>query len=179
MNRIFAIPILFFLIFFIGIYFLLPKYQGFLELKDEISEKELQLQQRKNYFSKLKQFSAKLEEYQESINKISSALPGEFSLASLLNFFQRKSSESGLVLKSLSQASAPQKPKEKKEEERVRSRIKTNYLNFTLRGSLSSFENFLSDIEKSARLIEVENISLQAKGEELPEFTLLLKIYSY
>lgn len=176
MNRTFAIPILFFLSFLIFCYFLLPKYTDFKDLKKEVEKKELDLQAAEQYYLNLQKISTKLEDYEESLAKINSAIPEEFSLASLLNFFQKKASESGLVMKSLSKESSLG---QKKEEGKVRIEIKENYLTLGLTGTLSSFKNFLQNIEKSSRLIEVENILLKETAKELPEFTIVIKVYSY
>jgi len=178
MNRTFAIPILFFLSFLIFCYFLLPKYTDFNGFKKRVEKKELDLQAAEQYYLNLQKISTKLEDYEESLAKINSAIPEEFSLASLLNFFQKKASESGLVLKSLSKE-IPLSAGQKKEERKVRIEIKENYLALTLTGTLSSFKNFLQNIEKSSRLIEVENILLPETAKELPEITILIKVHSY
>lgn len=175
MNRTFAIPILFFLSFLIFCYFLLPKYTDFKDLKKEVEKKEFDLQATEQHYLNLQKISTKLEDYKESLEKINSAIPEEFSLASLLNFFQKEASESGLVVKSLSKEPSPGQ----KEEEEVQIKVKENYLALSLAGTISSFENFLQNIEKSSRLIEVENIFLKETVKELPEFTVLVKVYSY
>ncbi len=175
MNRIFIIPILFFLSFLIGVYFLLPKYIEFSDLKDGISKRERELHQKENYFFTLKELSAKLTQYREALNKIETALPEEPSLASLLSFFHSKSSESGLILKDLGGITSPPAGGEKKK----KSNIQEIQISFTLQGSFPAFENFLKVLEKSSRLIEVKRITLKTKEKELPEFSFLVKIHSY
>lgn len=176
MKRAFAIPIILFIAFLFGIYFLLPKYTEFKNLRDKVSKQELSLQQTKTYYSSLQEISNQLENYKESLQNINSALPQEFSLASLLKFFQLKASENGLILKTFSTAAGSG---EEKGEEEEKIKIKENYLSLDLIGSISSFENFLKTIEKSSRLVEVENFSFEETEEELPEFTILIKVYSY
>lgn len=172
MNRIFLIPILFFLTLLVGVYFLLPLAGESSDLKKEVSKQELELKQKENYLANLKELSKKLKEYQETLEKIETALPQEPSLASLLSFFQTKSAESGLILKDLGGIASFQPEQEK-------SAIQEIQINFTLQGSFSAFENFLRLLEKSARLIEVRRISLEAGEEELLEFTLQVKTHSY
>ncbi len=177
MKRTFAIPILFFFVFSFSIYFILPEYAEFKDLKAQVSKKEADLELEKNYFSNLEKISDDLEKEQEVLEKIDSALPKEISLASLLNFFQIKASESGLIVETLGQASIPSKKKKTGETE-TKAKIQESYFTITLVGSLPSFENFLQSIESSARLIEIESISLQESEGELLEFVLLIKVYS-
>ncbi len=177
MKRTFVIPILFFFAFSFSVYFILPEYAEFKDLKAQVSEKEADLELKKSYFSNLKKISDDLEKEQEALEKIDSALPKEISLASLLNFFQIKASESGLIVETLGQVSIPSEKKKTGETE-TKGKIQESYFTITLVGSLPSFESFLQSVESSARLVEVENISLQESEEELLEFVLLTKVYS-
>jgi hypothetical protein len=54
-------------------------------------------------------------------------------------------------------------------------------INFTLEGNYQDFKNFLSLLENSARLIEVENVTFAfPEKEKLPfEFFLTIKVKSY
>ena len=59
--------------------------------------------------------------------------------------------------------------------------IKETRINFLLVGSYPDFKNFLFILEKSARLIDVENISfaLPKEKEGLFNFNITIKVYSY
>ncbi len=181
MKRVFTIPILFFLSFLLIIYFILPSYFDFKSLRQEVSEKEIKVQEQKVYLSNLQEISENLEKEteSESLEKIDFALPDKISFASLLNFFQEKVSESGLILKSLAQTKTSVFQLEE-EEIPSRPKPKETYFNLNVGGTLPSFENFLNVIEKSSRIIEVESIFLKKETrEEIIEFNLSLKVYSY
>lgn len=180
MKRVLAITILLFLCFLFTIYFLFPKYSDFKSLEKEISKKENLLQEKEAYFSNLEKISKDLEKYEESFKKVNSALPDTVSLSSLLNFIAKKSSENGMILKSLGigRIESSKVEFEEGKEKESQSRIKELVFSFNFLGTLSSFENFLKEIEKSSRMIEIENIILNQK-EEISEVTLSLKIRSY
>ncbi len=167
-----VIIICFFLTLILGVWFLWPKFQDLREVQKNIKEKEEQLQSNEEYFSNLKEIKISLEDYQGKLSKINSALPDDPSLPSLFNFLQKASSQSGLTLKGISPfaiSSSEEFPT-----------LKEIQFGLKIIGSYSSFKNFLSTLEKSARLIEVENISFISPGEDEPFiFSLIIKVYSY
>jgi len=171
MKRI-AIIILIFLSFLFSVYFLFPKYSDFKSLKGKVFEKESLLQEREAYFLYLEETVKTLEKYKEALKKINSALPDTPLPASLLSYLQKKSSENGLILKALGQVKTSGA-------EAVESKIKESHLSLALAGSLPSLESFLKTLEKSSRMIEVEDISLGQFQEGLLEINLSLKVYSY
>lgn len=156
----------------LGIAVLWPKFQDLKALKTIIEEKTLEFRQQQQYFSKLEQINSELGKYERELAMISSALPETPSLPSLFNFLQKAGSQSGLVLKGISPfavsfaETAPQ--------------LKETQFSLDVVGSYSSFKNFISVLEKSGRLIEVENIFFFSSKEENPlTFNLKIKIYSY
>lgn len=171
MKRVFAIPIIFFICFVIAVYFLIPRYSDYTKLKQDISQKQERLQQTKAYLLSFQKIAEQLELHEEAIQKIDMALPEESTFASMLNFFQNKTAETGLTLKSLTESNAC-----KQEEEETK--IKQICYILNLSGSYSAFENFLGVIETSARLMEVEEITVE-RSEVLLDYNLLIKVYSY
>lgn len=155
-----------------GTVFLWPKFQDSKTLKKNIEEKKTELKLEEQYFSKLNQTNSELEKYGRELAIINSALPDTPSVPSLFNFLQKASSQSGMVLKGIS-------PFIVSSSEMLPQLAETK---FTLEviGSYSSFKNFISTLEKSARLIEVENISFSSSAEgELFSFNLRIKVSSY
>jgi len=58
--------------------------------------------------------------------------------------------------------------------------IKEMNFELGLSGSYSSFKNFLSILERSSKLIEIEKISFSVGEKEKPwDFNLGIKVYSY
>ena len=177
MNKSFAIPILFFIALIIAVYFVLPAFSDFNSLKKELEIREKEALTIENYYRKIHNNFDKLKEHQETLEKIDSALPGEFFSPSLFDYLQKTSAENGMFLKNVSLATPA--VKKAKEKEKSTERIQEEYVSIELIGSYDSFQNFLKSVEKSSRLIEVENIRIKTEEEELATFSLLLKVYSY
>ena len=150
---------------------LFPKYRTLDYLKKEILSKDTELQSQEENLQYLLEISRAIKEREESISKIESALPNKPSLPELLNFFQKAASQSGLILEEVS----PSLTSSGEEEE-----IRTTLVSFALKGNYSDFKNFLSIVEKSARLIKVNTISFSYPEEEnLVTFNLSTAVYSY
>jgi len=179
MPRPIAIIICLFLALIIGFGLLIPKYQNLNLLKLRIQLKEAELQNEEEYFSKIHIISEDLKKYEEGLAKISSAFPDDSQLPSLFNFIQKTAAQSGLVLKKV----VPAKSKSIKEElvkEGWDSEILETGVNLTVAGSYASFKNFVSTLEKTARIIEIESISFTTPQKEGPiDFNLRIKVYSY
>ena len=173
MKKSFSIPILLFGALLLATFLIWPLYQEFKDLKNQVEEKQAELFETEKYFSNLSQISENISNYQDSLVKIESALPQEPSLASLLNFFQKESSENGLLLKNVNQAEV----KRKEEPKGILAKVKETYLNLNLTGDYLSLRGFLESLEKSSRLIEVENISIDVSEEGFPEYNILIKVY--
>ncbi len=157
-----AILIVLFLVF--------PQYQNLSSLKQRVVDFEIALRNQENYFQKLKEINNELEKYRDSLLKIDSALPPRPSLPELFNFIQKLCSQTEMALLNIGSISTTPIPQ---------TQLKETRIEITIKGSYSGFKNFLSGLEKSARLIEVENISFSTKEKEPFDFNLKVKIYSY
>ncbi len=156
-------------------YVVLPQWFSSRQIKTEALQKEQTLARRQAYFTGLKKDLAELSGYQDSLQKISTALPGEVSIAPLISFFNEKASNNGLVLKSMAESQAPVVDSDEAEKPQT---IPTAYFVISLNGQVSAFESFLKDIETSARLVEVQNIALQQQNEAAPaDINLFVKVY--
>lgn len=173
MTKSIAIIILLISILVIGVFLVFPKCQDLGSLQLEIGKKRAELQYKEKHISNLQEVSEELEKYKPELSKIDSALPSEPSLPSLFNFLQKASSQSGLIFRNVDSFSVAT-PEEKPE-------IKEISLNLGVSGSYSAFRNFLSTLEKSARLIEIENISFSSPKEKETSFSfdLRIKVHSY
>ena len=164
--NIVIILILFFL-------FIKPQYASWQALSVELQERKEELKLKQDYFNNLKTLSEALKNYDEQVAKIDSALPEHPSLPSLLNFFQSTAAQNGLVLKDVGKFAVVSN-KEKPE-------IKEMSLEIMTTGSYPQLKTFLADIEKSSRLIEIENLvfSLPKPNENFFTFDLKTKSNSY
>lgn len=190
MNRILITIISLFISFLFFVYFLFPQFVVFENLSKKVLEKENFVQKEKIYFSELKKISEKLKDYKESLDKINAAIPSQLSIASLFKFFQDKANENGVFLKSLNVTRASDPVAENvvpgQEQGATSEKIKESIFFFKVSGSFFAFENFLKEIERSSRMIEVEKITLKG-GEEnkeeneggFLEFDLVVKVRSF
>jgi len=160
------------LAFGLGFGTLFPQSQQLQSLRNMIQRKQQELKAEQEYFSNIRQIKDKLAEYPEALAKINSALPVGHSVPSLLNFLQKASSQSGLVLKEISPFTTSPAGES--------TSVKKTQLSFTVVGSYASFKNLIANLERSARLIEIENISFSSPKEgDLFTFSLRITTHSY
>lgn len=179
MNKTLSIPILFLATFLFVVYFLLPEYREMAGLNKDVVEKNAEFQKFKSYVSGLYEAKETVVQKGAALDKVNAGLPDEFSVASIFNFFQLKAEENGLIVKSLNK-SEPIKPSSKESEQAAsQTGVKENYFSVELEGPVSAFENFLRGLEKSSRMIEVEELSMQKEEKDLFKFNVLAKVYSY
>ncbi len=173
MNRsLTTIIIIFFISLFVGVFLVWPKYQELKIKKEELLQKNAELTNLKGYAERLREISEEMKKYSTEIAKIDSALPSKFSLPSFLNYLLKTTSENGLILKNYGASTMPAQGKE--------GELKEYNLGLSVFGSYSSFKSFLSALERSSRLIEVENISFSSPEKEKPsDFNIGIKVYSY
>jgi len=161
------------------VYIILPEFYNFKNLKKELEIKNQEIESIENYHKKITTAFNKLKDYEESLSKIDSALPDDYSASSLFNYLQKTSAENGMFLKSVGLAMAPIKKVEVSPEVKASKQgVKEEYVNINLIGSYDSFKTFLSAIEKSSRMIDTENILIKI-DEGILNFILLLKVSSY
>lgn len=174
-----AIAVILFLVLVLSIYLVLPKYEQFQELLIKMGQKQAEFEGKDAYFIEVVNAYKTLILYQDSLDKIETALPEKTSLAALINFLRVKTLENGLVLQNIGIS--------KTADSNLVAGIKETTLSVSLIGSYKPFENFLSSLEKSSRLIESGsfsfNVILPPKGSKQTQQTypisLTIKVYSY
>ena len=174
-NPIFIITAVCFIMAIIfGVRFSMPRFQDIERTREDIIKTEQKLQQRDIHFLRVKEYADKLKEYQKQLNKITSALPddAELSLPCLFRFIQRASVETGLILTDI--GSFTISPLEQKPE------IKKTQFGFQVKGPYAAFKTFLIRLERSARIIKVEDVSFSSPDEgELFTFNIIIRVHSY
>jgi Tfp pilus assembly protein PilO len=173
MNKIIIIIVIF--IAAVGLFFglVFPKYQSLMAKYSEAEVKKTNLANESDYYKKVAKIAEQLKAYSEQLTKIDSALPAEVSLPQMYDFFQKRISESGLSRKSIEDSVASSN--------KDLAGLKEHHFNMELAGSYENFKNFLSILEKSARIIEVEKVSFTSpeKKDEAFSFSVSVKFYSY
>jgi type IV pilus assembly protein PilO len=172
MSRLNLTIIFFLIVAVMAATLLWPKFQDLQISRKNLEEKKDEFQNKEEYLMKLTGLRNSLKEYQTEFSKIGFALPDNPSLPSLFSYLQETSSESGLVLERISPFSLSSSQNFPGLQETI--------FSIEVSGVYSSFKNFLSLLEKSARLIEIENISFSSGGDdESFAFDLKIKVHSY
>jgi len=155
-DRPIAIAITLFITVLLAFFLVFPEYKKFKSLQNELGVKTAEFNAEYDYFSAITKTYFDIESHEDDIKKIDDALPTNPVLGKLVYFFYHKTSENGLVPKTLflSKSSAANQSG------------KVNDLTFSLNliGSYSSLENFLKALERSSRLFEVTSISFGAQS---------------
>ncbi|MBU3934440.1 type 4a pilus biogenesis protein PilO [Patescibacteria group bacterium] len=179
LDKPIAIAVILFIILILGFYLALPKYQMFQELLVKLGEKEAEYKGKAAYFVEITKAYKELMQYQDSLKKIETALPEKLIMAPLINFIYQKGVENGLIIQRISiLKSTPLN---------MNAKIKETNISLSLFGSYEAFKTFLTSVEKSARLIEGENVSFTITPPSLANpaiqetypIRLDVKVYSY
>ena len=150
----------------------LPAYNDLNDLNNQVFEKEISLQSQQEYFKELENVADRIEGQEEALEKIRSAIPVGSDLANLMNYFQRSASKAGVSMENVSPALIAST---------IGKKIHASKVNLVIAGGYPAFKEFLAIIEKSSRLIEVEDISFQSPTQESDSFNFNLstKVYYY
>ncbi len=174
LSRSTIIIVCFILALVLGFAFNLPKYRALRELRQQIEIKTREIAFQEQYLSDLREASQKLKEHNTVLAMIEESLPPAPDLPALFAYFQRASSQNGLVLQAIS-------PPSIEGSELISDRGRRIQFALTLSGSYASFKNFLSTLTKSARLITVRSTAFSAPAEQTGLFTfnISVEMHSY
>lgn len=163
-------------------FFTWPKYQQLEFLREDILARETELRSKNEYFDDIKRIFEELKAYEESLGKISSAMPADPLLPATFNFIQNTASQSGLILEEVQAGGITTfdgKPVIGDETSAPRV-VKAISLTISLAGSYDSLKSFLAEAEQSARIIEIKNIGFASSKEDEPfSFKLDILVYYY
>jgi len=188
MTRLATIIICLILSIVLGFFLLWPQYQKFSEERWHVKEKEVERNNQEEYFNHLNKLSEELKEYEEEMSKIDSALPLDPDIPDLLNFLALASSQNGLSFEKVTSFSADSAKNSKTaasgQEESPAKKYKELTIDFEVSGEYPSLKNFVSTLEKSARMIEIESLSLkqnlgQSKEKSPPIYNFKIKTHYY
>jgi len=184
MKRIFLAPIIIAACFVFVFLLILPQYEEYLMMQEKTVRARENLVRSEKQFSDLQKIVKEIEKNKESIAKIESGLPQEFSLASLFDYLQNEVENNGLLLKgiSLQQDQVKSKPQVDMQEQQMfpsqEFTLKEHFVDLNIIGSLNALQSFVSSLDKSSRLIFISSLHSGVSTEEMPSFSLVLKVYS-
>ena len=172
MNKLLIIAICLVASLVVGTFVIWPNYKSLVSAQEQARYVQADLENRKAYYQEIAKISEEFNKYPDEISKINSALPSEVAMPTVFDFFQKRASEAGVILSQESIGSIAAKKDDPS--------IKQYDFSLGLAGSYENFKNFLSILEKSARIIEVENISFSSPAKNDPySFNLMVRFYSY
>ena len=147
-----------------GVFLAWPKYQDLNNLRAEIGQKEAELKLRSDYYAKIKNISTELENHQDQLAKISSALPEVPSLPPIFSYLQEATADAGLLLEDIALGVVQL------------DRVREINISLQLSGSYPAIKSFISNIEKSARFFAVKSLSFESPEDLEDPFSFKLGI---
>lgn len=144
-----------------------PKYQDFQQVRSKLQQKEVELNSKMAYYSEIKNVWVRLDDNTDALVKIDSAIPQSSSIPVLFNYFKQTAGETGLIIENLTFG------------ETAKDKFREITVDLGVKGSYSSFKNFLAAIEASERFFIVKSINLSSSKEGAISFTLGISAYSY
>lgn len=160
-------------------FLVVPQYNQFKNLQTEAVLKEAEYNAKYAYYAQVNQLFDDIQKRQDSLSKIDNALPSSLSLSPIVYFLQKKTAESGLVLKDIFfSKTSPINPK---------TQVKEIVFSLSLMGNYQALKNFIAILEKSANLFEVNSISFSSQAQiqqaqqstQSHSFIMEIKTYSY
>jgi|GEM_PF-599157 len=161
----------------LGFFLVLPKYDEQKGIRQKIEEKNAEVKNRQDYYNNLENEVADLERYSEALQKVDTALPDAPDAPALMNFIQAAAMQSGLILKSVdysgvdksSDSATAGKLTNKEGQLAAKNSLKNYGVAVGLTGNYSNFKDFLSRIEHSSRMAEVDVIGVGVNDENSGE----------
>lgn len=182
-------------------FLILPLYGGVKDKNNQVQAKEKEVQDLEKSVAKINELMQSYKANEDKINLLLQMSPKDKDVAGLLNQLESLSSQSGVILysvnfaetaspKSAPQPSAPAGQEAGAQVSAVANltlanpqpSLKTLTASLKISGSYEAFKNFLSELEKNARLADVQSISFAGKSDKsetsnLYDFNLSCKFY--
>lgn len=150
-----------------------PNYQDLTELKVDINLKQSELVNKTRRVSELARLKEQLDRHTIELERIDAAIPQDAEIPTLFNFIQNISATSGLVLRFISAAET--------EGRFENSDLVVVSISISVTGSYDALKEYISQIEKSPRILEIQSVafsSLLSEDEQF-DFTISFNAYAY
>lgn len=151
----------------VGTLLSMPKYNEFKGERVKAEEKKMELRNQREYFKQLEKISNELKNYSTNLDKIKTALPSHPAAPNVANFLQSASSQSGLILKNLTYGHSAAGGHVTTDKSALA--VQQYEISLGLSGSYPAFKDFLTRIERSSRMIEIQDISFMCTAAENEE----------
>lgn len=157
-DRPIAIAIILFVIVLLIFFVVAPEYRQFRTLQQTVGEKQAEFDAKYAYYAEIAKTYHELETRRDILKKIDDALPSVSSFGRMIYFFQQKSTESGLIVKSVFLSGYS--------DTGPNSDMKDIVFSLDVTGNYPALKNFISSVEQSSRLFEVTLISFSSPGAQ-------------
>ena len=138
--------------------FVVPKYQESIDLQLSLIEKQSRYNIQSNNYIKILADLKDINDRKYSLDKINSALPPNFSVAPIVYFLQKEATENQLTVKSITFSNDLQKNYENVLSSDSEKEVRKVGMLVDLSGSYQGLKKFLSSLDESARLFQVDKI---------------------
>ncbi len=179
---------------FISWQFIWPAYNNFQAKQSMADVKQQEYNKLNDLVNKLNELTKDYKTKADSVDKLEQIAPPGKDVPELLNQFESLSAQSGMILHSIdftegAGGQAQAKPTASSDQTAAspipeQSQAESNpirELNIGIRvsGSYEAFKNFLTNIEKNLRLVDIQNIGFSASSQQnvLYDFSLSGKTY--
>lgn len=148
--------ILFILSFLGAVGVVAPAIKDVLDMNKSIELHENKIKVNERYIDKIEGLINKREEYASEIEKVKNILPDNPEISALFSFLEDTARSKKMRIENLGNFKSI-----KKEEEDF---FKEVNFNFILEGSYEMFKEFITEVEKSERLVEINKIEIEEAG---------------
>jgi Tfp pilus assembly protein PilO len=162
---------------FIGVIILLdiPLVQNILDTRKEIKTQQEEFSQKVEFIETVKQLSKKYKGNESIFNQLDFILPDDDDVPNLIVQIEAIANDSGVTLEDFS-ISEIEDSEEKKLDYGVAS------VDLKMNSSYEAFKGFLSSLENSMRLMDIDSISFSQQSDEEEnsasfDFSLIFKVY--
>lgn len=154
MSKLITIVILIALLAVFGYFLALPQYNDLAKLRSQVLDKEEELHNREEYISRLRDFSGRLKDHQQAVDKVNYAFPEKADAPEVLVFLEQTASTNGLIIKEVRISTRPKEASDSL----INSKIRESELNISFSGNIESLINFLIEVEQSTKLLQVDSL---------------------
>ncbi len=132
----------------------LPEFGRSNSLQANVFLKQNEYDSKALYYANISSLFEKLQSHQDALKKVDDALPSNISFAPFIHFFQQKGIESGLTIRAINFNPALRPDLNNPE-------VKNIIMGLNMSGTYGNFKHFLSILEQSDRLFEINSVSFR------------------
>ena len=171
MNRYIPIVLLFISSIVVVILGVMPSYQEFVDLKEQVKVKEVEIANRELYVKNLREIEALLNEKELKIAKLDVIIPNSLEIPLLYNLLQKISSGSGLLFREIFSSIG--------KDEDFNSGLHTISVNMEIEGSYAGIKEFLISTRKAERLLDIKSLGFLILDDDTKPIKFLIKLDSF